>query len=165
MKVMLMSAWKRSAWRRGATAFVILLLTACASTPEADPLRDAEAKRFEAVTRDSVIYVYRPDGGTGTAETTLWADGRLVGVSLPQTFFRVIVLPGKTLLDTSGPDNGRIEITTQGNDVTYVEMRAFDDQSPRSRFRLMTAEDAQAAIRACCTRLEVWRPGQPRLLW
>jgi hypothetical protein len=68
MKVMLMSAWKRSAWRRGATAFVILLLTACASTPEADPLRDAEAKRFEAVTRDSVIYVYRPDGGTGTAE-------------------------------------------------------------------------------------------------
>lgn len=156
---------KQIEWRYGAASLVVLLLSACASTPEADPVRDAEAKRFEAVTRDAVIYVYRPDGGTGAAETTLWADGRLVGVSLPQTFFRVIVLPGKTLLHTSGSDNGRIEITTRGNDVTYVEMQTFDDQSPTTRFRSVSAEDAQAAIRKCCTMLEVWRPGQPRLSW
>lgn len=155
----------RARWHHGAISLVVLLLTACASTPEANPVRDAEAKRFEAVTRDSVIYVYRPDGGTGAAETTLWADGRLVGVSLPRTFFRVIVLPGRTLLDTSGPDNGRIEVTTQGYDVTYVEMRTFDDQSPTSRFRVVPAEEAQAAILNCCTMLEVWRPGQPRLFW
>lgn len=155
----------RIAWRRGVSTLALLLLAACASTPEADPVRDAEAKRFEAVTRDAVIYVYRPDGGTGAAETTLWADGRLVGVSLPLTFFRVIVLPGKTLLHTSGPDNGRIEIATRGNDVTYVEMQTFDDQSPMTRFRVVSAEDAQAAIRKCCTMLETWRPGQPRLFW
>lgn len=165
MKVMVASESKNTHWRTSAVGLVVLLLTACASTPEADPVRDAEAKRFEAVTRDAVIYVYRPDGGTGTAETTLWADGRLVGISLPKTFFRVIVLPGKTLLHTSGSDNGRIEITTSGNDVTYVEMQTFDDQSPTSRFRQMSAEDAQAAIRNCCTMLEVWRPGQARLFW
>jgi hypothetical protein len=141
------------------------MLAGCASTPEADPVRDAEAKRFEAVTRDAVIYVYRPDKGTGAAETTLWADGRLVGVSLPRTFFRVIVLPGRTLLHTSGPDNGSIAVATLGNDVTYVEMRTFDDQSPTSHFRIIPADEAQAAIRRCCTMLEVWRPGQPRLFW
>lgn len=157
--------WRRIGWRHGAISLVVLLLTACASTPEADPVREAEAKRFEAVTRDAVIYVYRPDAGTGAAETTLWADGRLVGVSLPHTFFRVIVLPGKTLLHTSGSDNGRIEIATRGNDVTYIEMQTFDDQSPTTRFRVVSAEDAQAAIRKCCTMLEVWRPGQPRLFW
>jgi len=156
---------RRIGWRLCAISLAALVLAACASTPEADPTRDAEAKRFEAVTRDAVIYVYRPDGGTGAAQTTLWADGRLVGVSLPRTFFRVIVLPGKTLLDTSGPDNGRIEITTRGNDVTYVEMQTFDDQSPTTRFRIVAAEEAQAAILKCCTMLEVWRPGQPRLFW
>lgn len=144
---------------------LVLCLSACASTPEADPVRDAEAKRFEPVTRDAVIYIYRPDRGSGAAQTTLWADGRLVGVSLPETFFRFIALPGKTLLHTSGPDNGRIEVNTRGNDVTYVEMRTDDDQSPMSRFRVVTADEARAAIRRCCTMLEVWRPGQPRLVW
>lgn len=143
----------------------VLVLSACASTPEADPARDAQAKRFEPVTRDAVVYVYRPDRGTGAAETTLWANGRLIGVSLPQTFFRLIVLPGKALLHTSGPDSGRIEFHTLGNDVTYVEMQTFDDQSPQSRFRVVPADQAQSAIRDCCTMLEVWRPGQPRLFW
>lgn len=143
----------------------IALLSACASTPEANRERDEEAKRFEPVTRDSVVYVYRPDRGTGAAETTLWANGRLVGISLPLTFFRVIVLPGRTVLHTSGSDSGRIVIDTRGNDVTYVEMQTFDDQSPVTSFKVMPDEDAQSAIRGCCTMLEVWRPGQPRLFW
>lgn len=141
------------------------LLSACASTPEATPERNEEAKRFEAVTRDAVVYVYRPDRGTGAAETTLWANGRLVGMSLPRTFFRVIVLPGRTVLHTSGSDAGRIEFDTRGNDVTYVEMQTLNEQSPVTQFKLVPAEEAQAAIRACCSMLEGWRPGQPRLFW
>lgn len=148
------------------TLMTALLLGACAATPEATKERDAEAKRFEAVTRDAVIYVYRPDyRGTGAADATLWADGRLVGVSLPQTFFRVIVFPGRTLLQAGGSDNGRIEVHTQGNDVTYVEARTLNDQSPYTSFRVVTAEEAQAAIRSCCAMLEVWRPGQSRVFW
>ena len=145
---------------------LLLLGAGCASTPEASREGDEEAKRFEPVTRDAVIYVYRPDRWTTSAATTLWADGRLVGESLPGTYFRVIVFPGRTLLHTSGPDTGRIEVTTRGNDVTYVEMVTNNEDSPQTIFRLVPAEPAQAAIRACCTRLEVWRPGQPRwLLW
>lgn len=151
--------------RAALAAALLLMLGACASTPEATPERDAEAKRFEPVTRDSVIYVYRPDRGSGAADTTLWANGRLVGTSLPLTFFRVIVLPGPAVLHTSGPDNGRIDLRTAGNDVTYVEMQTFDEQSPTTRFRVMPAEEAQDAIRKCCTMLEVWKPGQPRLMW
>jgi len=151
--------------QRTLIAAVVLLLNACAATPEATRERDEEAKRFEPVTRDSVVYVYRPDRGTGAAEATLWANGRLVGISLPLTFFRAIVLPGRTVLHTSGSDNGRIEFETRGNDVTYVEMQTFNDQSPVSSFKVMPAEEAQSAIRSCCTMLEVWRPGQPRIFW
>jgi len=151
--------------KRTLAAAALLILSACAATPEATPERNEEAKRFDAVTRDSVVYVYRPDRGTGAAEATLWANGRLVGTSLPQTFFRVIVLPGRTVMHTSGSDTGRIEFDTRGNDVTYVEMQTLNEQSPVTRFRIMSAEEAQAAIRGCCTMLELWRPGQPRLFW
>jgi len=151
---------------RGLLVLTALLLGACASTPESSRERDLEAKRFEPVTRDAVVYVYRPDMGTTAADTTLWANGRLVGTSIPRTFFRIIVLPGRTHLHTSGPDSGKIEVVAGGNEITYVEMQTLNPDSPSTYFRVVPAEHAQAAIRACCTMLEVWRPGQPRLwLW
>ena len=144
-----------------------ILCTACASTPEATFDRDAEAKEFEPVTRDAVIYVYRPGSTLGGPETTLWTDRRLVGSSLPGTFFRVIVLPGRNVIDTSPPDTGYIEVGTRGNDVTFVEMRTLGgpEGSPTSHFRIVPAEEGKAAIRACCNRLEVWRYDQPKLLF
>jgi hypothetical protein len=143
------------------------LCTACASTPQATPERQSEARRFEPVTREAVIYIYRPGVALSGPETTLWVDNRLVGASLPGTFFRVIALPGRNVIDTSPPDSGRIEIDTRGNDVTYVEMTTegswFD--APSTRFRVVEDERAKAAIADCCWMLETWRHNQPRLLW
>jgi len=146
-----------------ATVFCV----ACVVTPEAPSERDAEAKRFEPVTRDSVIYVYRADIGGDHNTTTLIANDRLVGLSLPGTFFRIIVLPGRTVLETVVPDPGRIEIETRGNDVVFVEMRTSggSDGPPSSRFRRMPPEIAKAAILDCCSMLETWRVDQPRLMW
>jgi hypothetical protein len=144
-----------------------LALCACASTPQATPEREAEAKRFEPVTREAVIYIYRPGAPLSGPETTLWVDNRLVGSSLPGTFFRVIALPGRNVIDTSPPDSGRIAVDTRGNDVTYVEMITEGDftDSPSSRFRVVPDEVARAAIARCCWMLETWRHNQPRLLW
>lgn len=145
----------------------LLLCAACASTPEATPERDAEAKRFEPVTRDAVIYVYRPDMSGTAATATLYANGRIIGASIPGTYFRIIVLPGRTLLDTFPPDAGRIEVETRGNDVVFIEMRTHggDEGTPNTHFRRMPPEAAKAAILDCCTMLEVWRSNQPRLLF
>jgi hypothetical protein len=151
--------------RHGLALVALMVCAGCASTPEASSERDAQAKRFEPVTRDAVVYVYRPDHWSFAADTTLWADGRLIGASVPQTYFRFTVLPGRTVLHTSGPDTGRIEITTRGNDIVYVEMQTADPITPTSVLRVVPAEKAQAQIRECCTMLEVWRPGQPRLFW
>ena len=148
-----------------AAALLLALCAGCASTPEASRERDEEAKRFEPVSRDSVLYVYRPDRFESSGTTTLWANGQLIGDALPGTYFRILVLPGRTVLHASLPDPGRIEVTTQGYDVTYVEMQTVTEESPHSYFRIRTAEEAQAAIQRCCSRLEVWRSGQPRLLW
>jgi hypothetical protein len=144
----------------------LALVAGCASTPEATLERDAEAKRFEPVTRDSVIYIYRGELPSTGYVTTVLANGRLLGSSLPGTFFRILVLPGKTVLETLPPDNGRIEIHTRGNDVAFVEMRTSgSDGHPQTQFRRMTSEIAKAVIRADLRLLETWRHGQPRLLW
>jgi hypothetical protein len=145
----------------------VFLIAACTTTPEATPARDAEAKRFEPVTRDSVIYIYRPDSWPSGGITNLTADDRIIGASLPGTFFRIIVLPGRTVLDTHAPDQGRIEVETHGNDVVFIEMRTSGgaEGPPSTRFRRMPPEIAKAEILRCCSMLETWRPGQPRLVW
>jgi hypothetical protein len=145
----------------------IALISACASTPQATPERTAEARRFEPVTREAVIYIYRPGIALSGPETTLWVDNRLVGASLPGTFFRVIALPGRNVIDTSPPDTGRIEVNTLGNDVTFVEMitEGGRNDAPNTRFRLMQPDEAKAAIAYCCWMLDTWRYNQPRLLW
>ena len=147
--------------------YVLLLCGGCASTPEATPERDAEAKQFEPVTRDAVIYIYRPDVPGKTEAIALYANHRLIGSSLPGTYFRIIVLPGPTVIETFPADGGYIEVETRGNDVTFVEMRDYGgvDSSAMVRFRRMPPEAAKAEILECCSMLEVWRPGQPRLLF
>ena len=146
---------------------LLALCAACTSTPQATRERDAEAKRFEPVTRDAVIYIYRPGIVMAGPETTLWVDNRLVGSSLPGTFFRVIVFPGRNLIDTSPPDSGRLAISTLASEVTFVEMRSEGgpNGAPVSRFRVMAPEEAKAAIAQCCSMLETWHHNQPRLFW
>ena len=153
------------------TVFLVVialaLCAACASTPEATRDRDAWAKHFEPVTRDSVIYVYRPDPLGTIAVTELFIDERLVGSSLPGTYFRIPVLPGRHVLETFAGHGGSIEVETRGNDVVFVELPNYSsvDGTPNMRFRQVSPEAGKQAILVCCSRLETWRPGQPRLLW
>src|SRR5688572_19780788 len=88
------------------------VLAGCAATPEAPPDRDAAAKQFEAAARAAVIYLYRADSPGSKGVSTVWVDGRLVGQSLPATYFRVIARPGRNHIYATGPDAGRLEIET-----------------------------------------------------
>ena len=119
------------------------------------------------MTRDSVIYVYRPDPWVTTAVTELFADDRLIGSSLPGTYFRIPVLPGRHVIETFAGHGPSIEVETRGTEVVFLELRSYSgtDGSPNMRFRRVSPEGGKRAILDCCARLEIWRPGQPRLLW
>ncbi|MEO7727259.1 MAG: hypothetical protein ABIS45_08400 [Burkholderiales bacterium] len=81
----------------------LTLLAGCGSTPLAPASRDADAKRFEPAMNSALIYIYRPTGYGGHGVSTLWVDGRLIGESLPETFFRVPVRPGRRIGSASKP--------------------------------------------------------------
>jgi len=144
------------------TLLLCLLLGGCAATPLASRESDADAKRFDPALRGAVIYLYRPFIGDGVS--TLWVNNRLLGESVAGTYFRVPVPSGRSVVSTSGRDNGRIVIDTVEEGVYFVEMRVFgeSESDAMTYFRAVPEVTARQAITRCCALLENWRPGQQR---
>lgn len=150
--------------RAAALLIVVSALAGCASTPQASPARDAEAKEFNTHPGYSALYVYRPEfdsGGATHADTVLYLDRRLIGATLPQTYFRVDVEPGTHVLSGIGVDQGTLTTSTRPGEPHFVELRVAGGVSS---YRLVDAEAGKRAIRLCCVLLENWAPGQRPLL-
>jgi hypothetical protein len=140
-------------------------LAGCASTPQGSLERDAAAKAFVTHPGHSAIYVYRPvpESNSDWDETVLYVNHRLIGTTLPQTYFRVDVEPGEHVLRGAGVDQGRFELKprTRPDELYFVELRVTGGTSS---YRLVDAETGKRAIRECCTLMENWAPGQRPLL-
>jgi hypothetical protein len=154
----------RRAFARSAVALGIALFVAgCASVPQASAGRDAEAKQFHTHPATAAIYVYRTDFGymSEPVESTLWIDRRLVGSTLPRTFFRVDARPGRRVLHGDGHDAGEIALDTAAGELYFVSL---DVSGGTSRFERVPAERAKREILRCCALMENWAPGQRPLL-
>ncbi|MBX9811036.1 MAG: DUF2846 domain-containing protein [Burkholderiales bacterium] len=136
-------------------------LGGCASTPQASPQRDAEAKQFRAHPATSAIYVYRTDRHAEESGTDLYVDGRLIGATLQQSFFRIDVNPGMHVLNGMGPDQGSLRMETRPGQVYFVELNVI---AGNSHFAVVAPQVARQAIISCCELMENWAPGQRPLL-
>jgi hypothetical protein len=140
----------------------VVLLAGCTSTPQATPERDAEAKRFETRPDAATIYVYRDEFATSPSDdTVLYVDDRLIGSTLPRTFFRFDVRAGERQLLGLGFDQGRLRIDTHDGELYFVSLRTAGGTSD---FRLVAPETGKRDIRRCCALLENWAPDQRPLL-
>ena len=137
-----------------------LALGGCASTPQATPERDAEAKQFIARPDAATIYVYRDDFPTAqmaTDDTALYVDGRLIGATLPKTFFRFDVRAGEHLLHGYGYDQGTLKMDTRSGEIYFVSLQSTGGNS---RFTLVKPQTGKRDILRCCALLENWAPEQ-----
>jgi hypothetical protein len=141
-------------------AAAALVVAGCTSVPQASPGRDAEAKQFNTQPGTATIYVYRPDlagaSDLGSA-AVLWLDGRLIGETLPRTFFRLAVRPGRHVLNGQVADVGRIELDTRAGELYFVSMRLTGGTS---NFERVSVEAGKRDILRCCAMMENWEPGQ-----
>lgn len=144
------------------TAILLLLaaLGGCASTPEATLERDARAKRFESNSYLAVIYVYRADWSRRAEDTVLMVDSRIIGATLPASYFRIELWPGRRVLHGFGWDAGRLVVETEAGRVYFVALTV----GGYSHFALVPPDIGGRAILACCGLLENWAPGQRPLL-
>ncbi|MGQ0522610.1 MAG: DUF2846 domain-containing protein [Betaproteobacteria bacterium] len=141
------------------SAFCILL-AACASTPQASRERDAQAKEFNTHPGTAALYVYRPDTAF-EEESVLYVGGRLIGATLPGTYFRIDLRPGAHRLQGTGVDNGSITIEAHPGALYFVSLRVVGSQS---HFERVDDATARQSIQSCCALLENWSPGQRPLL-
>lgn len=145
------------------TVFGVLFIASlygCASTPEASRERDADAKQFSAHPAHSTLYVYRIDG-SGESDPVLWVDGKLIGTTLPRTYFRVNVEPGRHMLNGMAADNGHFIIETRPGEIYFI---LLSQSSGNSVFQLVNSEKGRKILAECCVLLENWAPGQRPLL-
>lgn len=145
--------------RAAAIALALLAaLAGCASTPQASPERDAEAKRFITQPGTAALYVYRNDFPSAiSADSVLYVNNRLIGATLPGTFFRVELRPGTHVLYGIGNDQGRLKLEIRSTEPHFVALNVVGDQS---YFRQVSAEAGKRELLRCCVLLENWAPGQ-----
>jgi hypothetical protein len=137
-----------------------LALAGCASTPEATPERDAQAKRFESRADAATIYAYRDDIASADENSqgpVLYVDDRLIGATLPATYFRFDVRAGAHLLRAVTHDESRLKLDARSGEVYYVRLQTAGGSST---LRLVKPEVGKSDILRCCTLLENWETGQ-----
>jgi hypothetical protein len=146
-------------WRPllGAFAAAVLALGGCTSTPEAPPDRDALAKEFNTHPGASTIYVYRSQFNNLDFDSVLYLNGRLIGSTVPGTYFRVDAAPGHNVLHGTGIDLGQIALDTRPGALYFVSLNVFGGHS---QFKVVPGEVAKQRIASCCVLLENWAPGQ-----
>ena len=147
-----------------ATALLAAALAGgCTSVPQASTSRDKEAKAFNTQPATAGIYVYRPDFGYGAtpAESVLWLDARLIGSTLPRTFFRLDAPPGKRVLHGDGHDTGRLVVEVKAGELYFVSLNV---QGGISSFTQVAPEAGKRELLRCCALMENWAPGQRPLL-
>ena len=148
---------------RGAYVLAVLIIwvvtAGCASTPQASRERDIQAKTFATHPGNATLYVYRTD--THIDDSVLWIDDRLIGATLPLTYFRVYLDPGKHVLTGMGYDNGRLTVEVRPDAVYFVWLKVSAGQS---WFQQVPEAVGRQVLAKCCSLLENWGPGQRPLL-
>ena len=155
-----MQAWRR----RLLTLAAATWLAGCAAVPQATVERDAEAKQFISRPDAATIYVYRDDFAAmdqATDETVLYVDSRLIGATLPATFFRFDGRAGEHLLHGHAFDQGSLKIDTHRGEIYFVSLQSTGGTS---RFTLVKPETGKRDILRCCALMENWAPDQRPLL-
>ena len=135
----------------------VLAVAGCTSTPQASPERDAFAKEFPTHPNASTIYVYRSPFNQFDFDSALYLNGRLLGATVPGTYFRVDATPGRNVLHGSGIDIGEIALHTRAGEITFVSLEVLGGHS---NFRVVPQATGEERVKACCALLENWAPGQ-----
>jgi hypothetical protein len=138
-------------------AAAALALAGCTSTPEAPRDRDELAKDFDTYPSASTIYVYRSQFNNLDFDSVLFLNGRVIGSTVPGTYFRVDAVPGHNVLHGTGVDIGQLALDTRAGELYFVSL---DVLGGHSHFEVVPDEVAKTRIRACCVLLENWAPGQ-----
>jgi hypothetical protein len=129
-------------WRNLLIAF---LVAGCAQLPQSP--EDIQAKRFEPVAGQSVIYLIRdlPDFSDRAAPVMINYSTPIT--TYPGTYIRWEVAPGEHRIEGFAMDAGRIVLRTEPGRIYFVLQRTPPwGPWPQSHFQLLDEQHGRAAV-------------------
>jgi hypothetical protein len=136
------------------SSFLIVIalaaLSACASRPLADADTDALAKLMRPVEGKAVIYVFRNETYSAPWPVRLTLDGKNMGSTDANTYFRWSVEPGQHIIATHAENDEGLVLETEAGKVYYVWQEiSMGYFQPRSSLRQVDRSTADVALRSC----------------
>lgn len=97
-----------------------LLLSACASVPMASLEEDSRAKAFTSLPDKATLYIYRHESFGGAIPMTVTVNGKALGQTAAQTYFRLPLSPGKYVIESHAENVSNLAVATEAGKSYYV---------------------------------------------
>lgn len=142
------------------TSLLVLVMAGCATTPQALPGQDAQAKRFLTNPGAATVYVYRPgdnfDNNVADISSVLYVDQQLIGQTIAGVYFVLHLAPGQHVLSGLATDEGKMAFDVQAGQLYFISLQVRDGSSS---FTQVSVETGKREVTACCTLFDNKRPG------
>ena len=102
------------------TATIVLLLAGCASVPMAPLDQDTRAKEFLPVPNKASLYIYRNESMGAAIPMTVTINGKALGQTAAQTYFRLNVLPGKYNVESHAENISSLPLSVEPGKNYFV---------------------------------------------
>lgn len=102
------------------TATIVLLLAGCATVPMAPLDQVTRAKEFLPVPNKASLYIYRNESMGAAIPMTVTINGKALGQTAAQTYFRFNVLPGKYNVESQAENISSLPLTVEPEKNYFV---------------------------------------------
>lgn len=102
------------------SAVLVLLLSGCASVPMAPLEQDAKAKDFSPIPNKASLYIYRNESFGAAIPMTVSVNGKALGQTAAQTYFRLNLPPGKYNVESHAENVSSLSLTTEAGKNYFV---------------------------------------------
>ena len=102
------------------SAVLVLLLSGCASVPMAPLDQDSKAKDFSPIPNKASLYIYRNESFGAAIPMTVSVNGKALGQTAAQTYFRLNLTPGKYNVESHAENVSNLSLTTEAGKNYFV---------------------------------------------
>lgn len=102
------------------TGAMILLITGCASVPMAPMDQDTKAKEFSPAPNKASLYIYRNESFGGAIPMTVMVNGKTLGQTAAQTYYRLNLIPGKYNVESHAENISSLSLSMDAGKNYFV---------------------------------------------
>ena len=102
------------------STIMLLLLSGCISVPMAPLDLDIKAKQFSPVPNKASLYVYRSELYGGVQPMAITVNGRTLGQTVGETYFRLNLTPGRYNIESHAENVSGLLLTVEAGKNYFV---------------------------------------------